>query len=260
MSTKTIDIPLPDSISGLLQTPVCVPLPKPGKMEITLPWGGATIKAFNDISKGIPDNCSLSFSLALQVAPLLANMKCLIEALKVVKPLMEVIKALTKPDPIAAGKALPDLLAAVEPLMECILKFFGGIPLFLRDLLLLIARLLRCVVQSLRSILDVMSGLALQISSAESEGNAELLATLQCAQKNAETSAEYSMTAVEPILVLLSLAEPLFGLAGVDPIKSPQIGSDKTLAGMQSVIDVLDELAKTLHLAAEGLGAPHDDA
>jgi hypothetical protein len=258
MSTKTIDIPLPDALSNLLQTPVCVPLPKPGKMQITLPWGGATIQAFNDISKGIPDDCSLSFSLALQVAPLLANMKCLIEALKVIKPLIAVVTALTKPDLLAAGQALPDLLAAVEPLVECITKFFLGIPFFLRDLLLLLARLLGCVAQQLRSILNVMSGLALQISSAESEGNAELLATLQCAQKNAETSAEYSMTAIEPVLVLLSLAEPLFGLAGVDPIKSPQIGSDKTLAGMQSVIDVLDELSKALHLAAEGLGAPHD--
>jgi hypothetical protein len=256
--TKTVDIPLPDSISSLLQTPVCVLLPKPGKVQITLPWGGATIQAFNDISKGIPDECSLSFSLALQVAPLLANMKCLIEALKVIKPLMAVITALTKPDPIAAAKALPDLLAAVGPLLECIANFFVGIPFFLRDLLALLAKLLRCIVQQLRSILNVMSGLALQITSAESEGNAELLAILQCAQKNAETSAEYSITAIEPILVLLSLAEPLFGLAGVDPIKSPQIGSDKTLAGMQSVIDVLDELAKTLQLAAEGLGAPHD--
>jgi hypothetical protein len=254
----TIDIPLPDSISGLLQTPVCVQLPKPGKMEITLPWGGATIKAFSDISKGIPDNCSLSFSLALQIAPLLANMKCLIEALKVIKPLMAVITALTKPDPPAAIQALPDLLSAVGPLIECIEKFFIGIPLFLRDLLLLLSKLLGCVVQQLRSILNVMKGLSLQITSAQSDGNAELLATLQCAQKNAETSAEYSMSAIEPILVLLSLAEPLFGLAGVDPIKSPQIGSDQSLEAMETVIDVLDETAKALHLAAEALGAPHD--
>jgi hypothetical protein len=257
MVTKTIDVPLPDAISSLLQTPVCVALPKPGKVQITLPWGGATIQAFNDISKGIPDDCSLSFSLALQVAPLLANMKCLIEALNVIKPLMAVITALTKPDLPAAGKAMPDLLAAIGPLLECITKFFVGIPFFLRDLLALIAKLLRCIVQQLRSILNVMGGLALQITSAKSEGNAELLATLECAKKNAETSAQYSMSAIEPIFVLLSLAEPLFGLAGVDPIKTPQIGSDSSLAALQSLIDVLDELAKTLQLVAEGLGAPH---
>ena len=35
------------------------------------------------------------------------------------------------------------------------------------------------------------------------------------------------MTAIEPMLVMLSLAEPLLGLAGVDPIKTPQIGSDE---------------------------------
>jgi hypothetical protein len=116
---------------------------------------------------------------------------------------------------------------------------------------------LRCIVAQLRSILNVMSGLALQITSAKSEGNTELLATLECAQRNAETSAQHSMSAIEPIMVLLSLAEPLFGLAGVDPIKTPQIGSDSSLEGLQSVIDVLDEIAKTLQLVAEGLGAPH---
>ncbi|SAK99983.1 hypothetical protein AWB81_05826 [Caballeronia arationis] len=257
MPTQTIDIPLPESLTKALQTPVCIPLPKPGSVEITLPFGGATIKAFNDISKGIPDDCSLSFSLALQIAPLLANMKCLIEALKVIGPLIDTIKALATLDPFKIASAMEKLLPAVVPLVECITKFFVGVPFFLRDLLALIAKLLRCIVAQLRSILNVMSGLALQITSAKSEGNTELLATLECAQRNAETSAQHSMSAIEPIMVLLSLAEPLFGLAGVDPIKTPQIGSDSSLEGLQSVIDVLDEIAKTLQLVAEGLGAPH---
>src|SRR5450631_1380837 len=100
MTTQTIDIALPPALQTLLQTPICIPLPKPGKVEITLPFGGATLKAFNDISKGVPDDCSLSFSLALQIAPILANMKCLIEALSVVGPLIDMIKALAtlRPD------------------------------------------------------------------------------------------------------------------------------------------------------------------
>jgi len=255
MVTKTIDVPLPDSLTSLLQTPICVNLPPPGKVEITLPFGGATIKAFNDISKGIPDDCSLAFSLALQIGPLLANMKCFIEVLNCVKPLITLVQAGTSMDPIKIGQAIPDFLSALLKVGECVTKFFFGVPFFLRDLLALIAKLLRCIAQQLRSILNVMSGLALQIKSAESEGNAELLATLQCAQKNAQTSAAYSMSAIDPILVLLSLAEPLMGLANVDPIKTPQIGSDSSLEGLKSVVEVIEELAKTLQLVADGLGA-----
>jgi hypothetical protein len=99
-----------------------------------------------------------------------------------------------------------------------------------------------------------MSGLALQITSAQGEGNTELLATLQCAQKNAETSATHSMSAIEPVLVLLSLAQPLLGLAGVDPIKTPQIGSDSSLEALKALVDVLETLAKTLTTIAQALG------
>ncbi len=257
MVTKTLAIPLPATVKQRLSAPVCIPMPKPGKVSITLPFGGATLQAFNDISKGIPDDCSLSFSLALQIGPILANMKCLIEALKVVEPLITLITALGKADLIAIGQALPKFLEAVPPLVDCIAKFFVGVPLFLRDLLELLAKLLRCIVGSLRSALNVMSGLALQISSAQAEGNAALLATLECAQQQTQASTDHAMAAIEPVLVLLSLAEPLFGLAGVDPIKTPQIGSDGTLDGLKALIDVLDTLAKTLQTTAEALGAPH---
>jgi hypothetical protein len=255
MTTQAIDVPLPDSLMQLLQTPVCIPLPKPGKVELTLPFGGATLKAFNDASKAIPDDCSLSFSLALQIGPILANMKCLMEALNVVKPLLTVVTSVAKGDVISAGKALPDLLSAVGPLIECITKFFVAIPFFVRDLLALLAKLLRCIAQQLRSVLNVMSGLSLQIGSAQAEGNTELLATLQCDQHNAEASAQYAMSAIEPILLILSLAEPFLGMANVNPIKTPQIGSDSSLSALQTTVTVIDELAKTLQLAADALGA-----
>lgn len=255
MVTQTVDVPLPDALRDMLATPICVELPKPGKLSITLPFGGAKIQAFNDISKGIPDDCSLSFSLALQIGPILANMKCFIEVLNCVKPLVALLQAGTSGDPLKFLGAIPDLLKAVEKVAECVAGFFIGVPLFLRDLLAMIAKLLRCIAAQLRSILNVMSGLALQITSAQSQGNAELLSTLQCAHKNAQTSAAYSMSAIEPVLVLLSLAEPLLGLANVDPIKTPQIGSDSSLESLKSVVEVLEELAKTLQTIADGLGA-----
>lgn len=256
MVTKTLEIPLPAHVKERIATPICIPMPKPGKVSITLPFGGATIQAFSDISKGIPDDCSLSFSLALQLGPILANMKCLIEALRVVEPMVTLLTALGKADLPAIAQALPKFLEAVPALVDCIAKFFVGVPLFLRDLLALLAKLLRCIVASLRSALNVMSGLQLQIGAAQAEGNTALLAALECAQNQAQASTEYAMAAIDPVLVLLSLAEPLFGLAGVDPIKTPQLASDGTLEGLQSLIEVLDTLAKTLQTVAESLGAP----
>lgn len=253
MVTKTFEVPLPAHVKERLQTPICIPMPKPGKAKITLPFGGATIEAFNDITKGIPDDCSLNFSLMLQVAPLLANMKCFIEALKVVEPLITLISALGKADLPAIAQALPKFLEAVPPLVECIAKFFLGVPLFLRDLLLMLAKLLGCVVQSLKSALAVMSGLQLQIASAQADNNTALLAALECANEQAQASAQHALTAVDPLLVILSLAEPLFGLAGVSPIKTPQLAGSDTLEGLEALIDVLDTLAKTLRTVAEAI-------
>lgn len=257
MVTQTIDVPLPDSLAKLAAKPICVPVPKPGKVEINMPMGGS-IKGIVDVTKAIPSDCSLSFSLVLQLQPILVNLDCLFKIVKVIQPMMDVVTGLAKvpPDAPKVAGAIPKLLDAVPPLVECITKFVGtGIPLFVRDLLMLIAKLLKCVAQQLRSILNVMGGLALQIGSARANGNTELLATLQCAQENAQNSAQGMMSALDPILVLLSLAEPFLGMAGVDPIKTPQIGSDSDLQSLQTVVTTLEELAKTLELIAKGLGA-----
>jgi hypothetical protein len=251
---KNFDIELPEPLAKLVQKPVCIPMPKPATVKINLPMGG-TLQGITDITKAIPDDCSMSFSLALQLAPFLASLDCLFKIVKVIEPMVKVVTAVAKPDPKAALEALPALVEAVPPLLECIAKFVGlGVPLFIRDLLRLIAKLLHCITQQLKSVLNVMSGLALQIQSAQSQGNADLLATLQCAQENAQTAAAHSMSALEPIMLILSMAEPFMGIAGVDPIKTPQIGSDSDLATLQTTVETLDELAKTLSLIADSLG------
>ena len=257
MVTQTIDIPLPDSLSKLAEKPICIPVPKPSKVEINMPMGGS-IKGIVDVTKAIPNDCSLSFSLVLQLQPILVNLDCLFKIVKVIQPMIDVVTGLAKapPDVKKVGEAIPKLLEAVPPLVECITKFVGtGIPLFVRDLLMLIAKLLKCIAQQLRSILDVMGGLALQIGSARANGNTELLATLQCAQENAQNSAQGMMSAIDPVFVLLSLAEPFLGMAGVDPIKLPQIGSDADLESLQTLVTTLEEISKTLEFIARGLGA-----
>lgn len=117
-----------------------------------------------------------------------------------------------------------------------------------------INKLLTCVVGLLRTIMGVIGGLALQIQSAQAAGNSELLAALQCAQQNAQTSAQHVFSALDPVTLLLSLAEPFLGIAGVDPIKIPALAAPDDLAKMQETVNTLDELVKTLKLAADIVG------
>jgi len=100
-----------------------------------------------------------------------------------------------------------------------------------------------------------MSGLALQFQSAKANGNTELMAALECAQQNAQTSMNHAMTAVEPVFLLLSLAEPFLGMAGVDPITTPKLASSEDLQAMLTTIETLEEIAKMMQTLAEGLGA-----
>lgn len=254
MATKTIDVPLPPALEQYLSQPVCLSLPPPGKVEINLPMGG-TLKGVADITKAIPDDCTLSFSLVLQLAPVLVNLDCLFKIVKVIQPMLDVVTGLGKLDAPKVAGALPTLIEAAPPLIACITKFTGaGIPLFVRDLLCLIIKLLSCIIGQLKSIMAVLGGLAIQIQSAQAAGNSELLAALECSQKNAQTSAQHMVSAIEPIVLLLSLAEPFLGIAGVDPIKIPAVAAPDDLEKMQDAVNTLDELVKTLKLAAEVVG------
>jgi hypothetical protein len=80
------------------------------------------------------------------------------------------------------------------------------------------------------------------------------MAALECAQQNAQMSAQHIMSAIDPVMFLLSLAEPFLGFVGVDPITTPALASPDDLGQMQSIIDTLDQLVKTLELAVEPLG------
>jgi len=255
MPGTSIDIPLPPEIEEFLKAPKCIKLPQPGKLEINLPTGGK-IKGITDISKSVPDDCTLIFSLALQLGPFLASIECLMKLMKLIQPLIDVVKGLgPPPDAPKLVKAIPKFIEAAGEVMPCVLNLTGaGIPLFVKDLLCLIVKLLNCVIGLLKSILSVMSGIALQIQSAEAAGNSELLAALQCAKDNAQASAQHVFSAIDPVMFLLSLAEPFLGMANVDPIQTPALAAPEDLQAMQTVIDTLDGLVKTLKLAAEPLG------
>src|SRR5262245_39381898 len=252
-----IDIPLKPDVRALLDIPECkfirLPLPSPTKVQLPT---GASLKAFTDISKGIPTDCSLSFNLLLPLAPLLASMECLVKILKLIKPLIDVVGSLGPPaDPIKLPKAIVDFGKAAADLAPCLLipTPANMIP-FIRDLLCLILKMLQCFIGELRTVVGLMSGLTLQLNLAQASGNIELQQSLECAQENAALSAQPLTSAIEPLGVILDLVGPLMGIAGVQPIKLPQIGSDTDLEALNSAIEALQTVASTIQVAADALG------
>jgi len=247
-----IDIPLSVDLNSALELPSCadirLPLPKP--LKIQLPTGGS-IQAIADISKGIPGDCAMTFSLMVQIAPLLASMECLVKILKLLKPLVDVVSNL----PMPPVKALQEFAKAAVDLAPCFLVPTPAsmIP-FVRDILCLILRVLNCLLGQLKSLMAIMSGLRLQLDAARAAGNFELEDALNCAQANAETAGQHLTKAIEPIGVLLDLVGPMMGIAGVEPIQLPALGDKSDLDALQGTVQALQGVVGTLDVVVEALG------
>ncbi len=241
-----IDIKLPDAIQQQLSMPSCVDisLPKAKVPQIRLPTGGS-IKGVVDLTKGIPSDCSLNFSLAMQLAPIMASIECLVKLLGIIKPLIEVIKAI--PNPVKLAQTVPDFLAAAEALAPCLLvpTPVAMIP-FVKDILALLIALLSCLIQQLRSIAKLLGDLEVSIAQAKRDGNADLLATLQCAKENAQASAAGTLQGIEPIKVLLDLAGAFMSIAQVPAIEIPALTPPEDLAALNGTLDTLEGVVRTM--------------
>ena len=255
MPNIPIDIPLPDNVKAFLAQPRCIDLalPKPGKAQLCLPLGGK-IQGLADATKTIPDDCTLTFSLLLQLGPIMASIECLIKVLGLIKPLIDLVKGLGElPNPSKVIGAIPAFVEAAEKVLPCIAQIAIGVPMFVRDLLSLIAKTIKCIAGQLKSIAGLMGGIQLSIASATAAGNTELLAQLQCAQENAANSAAAAMNGIEAIGMILSLAEPFLGIAGVNPITIPTFGSAQDAQALQDAASALEQVAATLLTVADAL-------
>lgn len=246
-----IDIELPESITKALTPPKCIDLrlPKPNLPEIRLPTGG-TIKGIADITGGIPTDCAMNFNIALQLAPMMASMECLLKVLKFIGILIDGIKNLgptTIPDfVIKIGEAAKD----IAPCLGMVIPV-GMFP-FVKDLLLMMAKMLRCAVGALKSAVEIMDGLELELGTAEQNGNDGLLQQLECAKENADLALAGTMISLEPVMVLLDLAKPFLSIAG----QSVSIGpftSDGSLDSMKSMLEGIETAAVTMESIAEAL-------
>jgi len=252
----TIDIVLPAELTAALTPPVCsvLALPTATMPSVTLPIGGS-FQGVADFTKGLPTDCSMNFSLLLQLAPMMASMECLLKVLKFLSTAVGIIQGITSPLNIIS--AIPKIVEAAADLLPC---FDMAIPpflptlCFLKDLLALIASMILCAVEALESVLAILSGLSLQISAAEAAGNSDLLAALQCAQQNASTSAAGTMMSLQPIMVLLTLAGTFMQLAGKSlDITLPSAVPTSDLEGMQSMLQELAKVAQTIKDIADAL-------
>jgi hypothetical protein len=247
----TIDIALPDELTQALSPPVCLDLslPKVGSASLTLPTG-LTLQGMGDITRGIPTDCSMNVNLLLQLAPMMASMDCLLKVLKFIGAIVSILKNF---NPLTA---VGDVLTAAEDVVKCLGIVVPGIPLctFIKDLLLLISTMILCVVKELESILKILGGLHLQIAVAEAAGNTDLLASLNCAQENAQTAAAGAMQSMQPIIVLLSLAGTFLELANINVnITFPSAVPADDLQAMETLLDDLGEVATVIKEIAEAL-------
>jgi hypothetical protein len=250
----SIDIPVSADLQKALNLPPCeaLRLPMPDPLKITLPTGGS-IQALADLSKGVPTDCALSFSLMLQVSPFLAAIDCPLKMLKLLKPLVDIITGLSKAPPKPPSPELiSDFAKAAADLAPCFLAATPApwIP-FICDLLKLIKSILSCLVENMESLVLLFSGLTLQLAAAAD--NPDLLAQLECAQDNANASAKGMMQAIEPISAVLSLASPLFALVGVEAITLAPPGGEDAAASLQPTIQTLKDVVAAIDAVTDAL-------
>ncbi len=244
-----VDIKIPEELKEALAAPKCIDLQPPGPMTLTLPSGGA-LKVPANLGANIPNDCSLSFSMMLQLQPILASMDCILKMLKLLKPLSE---AITSPPPTPA--LIGDIVEAVADLAPCFLMVTpAGILPFIRDILCLILRMLRCLIGSMKTTIDILSGMTIQIDNAKAAGNDELLETLECAQGNALASAGDLLKALEPIIALTDMLAPIMAIGGIEAIKMPALGDDASVEGLQTTVDVLEGVVDTIQGIVDTLG------
>jgi hypothetical protein len=247
-----LDIKVSADLQKLFELPSCadIQLPKPEPLKLNLPLGGA-MQAMSDISKGIPNDCALTFSLMVQIAPFLASIGCLLAILKLIKPLIDIINGL----PFPPAKAIQEFAAAVPPVIECIpIPPFTNIILFIRDLLCLILKVLKCFRDQLKSIIGILDGIQLQFQAASAQGNTELIDALKCAQQNTQIQAQHLMKSIEPVSVILDLAGSLMALAKIDPIKIPTLGDQADVDSLKKVDQTIQGVVATIQTVVDAIG------
>jgi hypothetical protein len=187
----------------------CVQLPSAQTITIPLPMG-IELRSLTDISKGPPSDCALAHSLMLQISPMLAGMTCILKMLKVFSALKD---AVTVVPPLVN---LDDLITALVDLSSCFLLIDPiQICKMVKGILAIILAYIGCLIEAFESIWNFQIGIDLNAA----QGNPVLLASLNCAQTNAETSLNSLMQSMEGVMPLIDMVNIVLEIVGEPPIE-----------------------------------------
>jgi len=233
-------------MSATIEIP-CVPFPEvPADLKITLPFG--ELKAFRDFAAGMPTDCNLTFNLLVQISPLLASMACLLKILKVIGAVEGLLKVVT--NPLELPKKAAEVLAAIADMATCIPPaIFISLFSTIKDILLLIINFLLCLVSQLESILEFQVGI--DLSSAE--GNHAILASLKCAQANAQTAADHLAASVGPMMPLFDTINMIASIIQLPVTIQPLDLTFAPGADMAANVDKLKQTVEQLKQIVEAI-------
>ncbi len=252
-------IPIPEELQRLMALPACkeISFPKVGNLGISMP-SGARLEAIPDLTNGIPNDCALATNLLIQLQPFLVSVDCLLKVLGLLKPLMDVVGGLTSPtDPgkvQKAATAAPALAEAIVAIAPCFGMLVPGVPIytFVRDILRLVIAILKCVIGTLKTVLGVMQGISLRLEAAETAGNTQLKALLECAQQNAALSAAHAQASMGPVTNLMPLLTTFLEMAGVS-FELPELGDPEDAEALAESIQKLEDTVTILEQIIEAM-------
>ncbi|MEO0423489.1 MAG: hypothetical protein AAF184_14225 [Pseudomonadota bacterium] len=247
-----IDVTLSDELQEALRQPLCadLSLPKPGSVSLALPSGG-TLKGIADATRAIPTDCTLSINLLMQLGPILANLDCIIKLLKLVEPLIDIVKGL----PFPPVEAVKKFIEAAPPVVECIVALTGaGIIPFIRDILCLVIKIMRCLIDQLNTLISLLGRIELDLAEAQASGNTAALAGIECARENAMCAANASFQSIEPVMLIMELVAPLFEFTPIDAIALPSLAAPEDVESMQTLVTTLETFVDAAQIAADALG------
>lgn len=197
-------------------------------VTIGLPTGGKLV-AFPSLQTQSAE-CSATTNLQTQIAPWIASVSCQFLILKLLKPLIEIVRGLPTPP----QQALLEFLKTSEELAPCLLTPMPASVLpFARELLCLEIRSLNCL-----------------------RHNLQAMAKLMTAETSAVAASEVQsvIDSYQPIVGILDLASGIFGMAGMVVPQAPALANGTDSASLATDQSMVTSFIASLQTVVDALG------
>jgi hypothetical protein len=201
----------------------------PGSIPaIELPTGGELV-GFNNPNPPTSE-CSAIINLQTQVAPLIASMTCQLKVLRLLQPLIEVIKGLPSPS-VQALESFSQAAAALAPCF--VIPTPASVLPFAKNVLCMEIKSLKCLLHNLQAV-------------TRGSGSHHASPTV--------SKVRGILDSYPPIVGTLQLAEELFQIAGVTLPDTPVLGNGTDAGSLKTDQDTILGFATELESIAEALG------